>query len=253
MGKLSVIVSGGFWLAYHDVLPEFERRTGIAVHTLSGASQGTGPKTIKWQLENGAEIDAVILSEEGLAELVEIGQILDGSAVPLASVPLAAAVRQGSPKPDIGNVETFTRTLLKARSVVMPGSTSGLFVKNEIFPRLRIADRVSARVMTRGTDSTAALAAGEADLAIGPVSELVDQPGIELVGSLPDEVQLVQIFTSAIVASSKNIAQAKQLIDFLASDDTLTAIERSGMEPWGERSMRSRKSISARRSLTQVH
>src|SRR5579863_2199161 len=104
MEKLVVMISGGFSLAYHQVLPEFERSTGIAVTTLSGASQGTGPKTIKSQLEQGIDVDMVILSKEGLDELISAGRIAKGSEVPLASVPLGAAVRQGSVKPDISTV-----------------------------------------------------------------------------------------------------------------------------------------------------
>jgi molybdate transport system substrate-binding protein len=230
MDKLHVIISGGFSLAYHEVLPEFERATGIAVTNLSGASQGTGPRTIKYQLEHGADIDVVILSKEGLSELIVMGRIIDGSAAALATVPLAAAVRAGSPKPDIGEVASFKQALLDARLVVMPGSTSGLFVKNEIFPMLAIADTVSSRVMTRGTDSTALLAAGEADLAIGPLSELVGQPGIDIVGSLPADVQLVQVFTAAIVDTSQRLEQARRLIEFLTSDRTDNAIRKSGME-----------------------
>ena len=49
--QITVMISGGFFLAYQEVLPEFERDTGIAVTTLSGASQGTGPKTIRAQLD----------------------------------------------------------------------------------------------------------------------------------------------------------------------------------------------------------
>jgi molybdate transport system substrate-binding protein len=231
MDKLNVIVSGGFWQAYHAILPSFTRETGIAVNTLSGASQGVGPKTIRWQLAHGAAIDVVILSEEGLEELSADGRIADGSAAGLARAPLAAAVRQGCAKPDIGSVEALTRTLLDARLVVMPGSTSGLFVMNDIFPKLGIADRVRAKILPRGTDSTGALAAGEADLAIGPLSELIDQPGIEGVGPLPDAVQLVQTFTAAIVTTASRPEEAGQLIAYLASDRTASAIRRFGMEP----------------------
>jgi molybdate transport system substrate-binding protein len=102
-----------------------------------------------------------------------------------------------------------------------------------VFPRLGIADRVRAKVLPRGTDSTAALAAGEADLALGPVSELVGQPGIELVGPLPDAVQLVQVFTAAIVDTAHRIAEARRLIAFLASSRAAAAIRRFGMEPAG--------------------
>ena len=235
MEKLTVMISGGFSLAYRQVLPEFERSTGIAVTTLSGASQGTGPKTIKSQLEQGAEVDVVILSGEGLDELKAAGRIVAGSDVKLAGVPLGAAIRQGSPKPDISTVEALKRALLGARLVALPGSTSGIFMKNEVFPRLGIADKVSSKLFARGIESTNALAAGEADLAIGPVSEQVNQPGIEVVGALPDEVQLVQIFTAAIVKTAHNQEQAKRLIEFLASDQTTAAIRNSGMEPAGDR------------------
>jgi molybdate transport system substrate-binding protein len=233
MEKLTVMMSGGFSMAYRQVLPEFERRTGIAVTTLSGASQGTGPKTIKSQLEQGADADMVILSKEGLDELTAAGRIATGSETALASVPLGAAVRQGSAKPDVSNVDALKRALLNARLVALPGSTSGIFLKNDIFVRLAIADKVTSKLYARGIESTEALAAGEADLAIGPVSEQVNQPGIELVGPLPDEVQLVQIFTAAIVKTAHNPEQAKRLIEFLASNQTAEAIKNSGMQPVG--------------------
>ena len=70
------MISGGFALAYRELLPEFERTTGIKVVTGSGASQGTGPQTIKAQLERGAPADVVILSGEGLEELIAAGRIV---------------------------------------------------------------------------------------------------------------------------------------------------------------------------------
>ena len=233
--NLTVIISGGFSLAYHKVLPEFERLTGIAVTTLSGASQGTGPKTIKYQLEAGADVDVVIMSKEGLGELIALGRIAAGSDAELATAALGAAVRQGHSKPDISSVEAFKRAVVDAHLVAIPASTSGIFLKDDVFPRLGIADKVTSRVMARGTESTALLAAGEADLALGPVSELVDQAGIEPVGALPDEVQLIQMFVAAIVNTSRRPTPAKQLIEFLASGHTAEAIRCSGMEPAGKR------------------
>jgi molybdate transport system substrate-binding protein len=85
--------------------------------------------------------------------------------------------------------------------------------------------------MARGTESTALLAAGEADLALGPVSELVDQAGIEPAGVLPDEIQLIQMFMAAIVDTSRHQAQARQLMEFLASGKAAAAISSSGMGP----------------------
>ncbi len=173
----------------------------------------------------------MILSNEGLHELTQEGRILAGSAMALATAPLGAAVRAGTPHPAIDTVAALARTLAQARLVVMPGSTSGLFIQETVLPRLGIADTVRKRVFPRGTDSAAALAAGEADLALGPVSELVDVPGVEVVGALPDAVQLVQTFTAAILADSLALALARRLIAHLVSDRVAAAIRRTGMEP----------------------
>lgn len=231
--ELTVMSSGGFAHVYREVMPQFEADTHIKVTTLSGASQGTGPKTIKHQLENGTYTDLVILSKEGLNELDKANLIAEGSEVPLATTPLAVAIRQGTPKPNIGTLETFKQALLHARLVAMPGSTSGLFVRDEVLPKLGISDKVSLKLVPRGLDSTGMLAAGEVNLAIGPVSELIDQPGIEFVGVLPTEVQLVQVFTAAVTKSSRHRDNAAKLTGFLKSEQVAPAIKRARMEPAG--------------------
>jgi molybdate transport system substrate-binding protein len=233
--ELNVMISGGFSLAYREVLPAFQRTTGVAVATASAASQGTGSNTMKAQLERGARADVVILSREGLSELIAAGRIVGGSDVDLARVPIGAAVAAGKPKPEVATVDAFKRTVLNARSVAIPGSTSGIFLMNDVFPRLGIADKVSLKVGARGADATAMVAAGEADIVLAPVSELVNVPGIDFVGRLPPEVQLLQVFAAAIVAGSDRLDHAKRLIAFLASGETAAAIEKSGMEPLGNR------------------
>jgi molybdate transport system substrate-binding protein len=42
--QLNILISGGFAGAYEQLLPEFQRTTGIKVTTGSGASQGSARK-----------------------------------------------------------------------------------------------------------------------------------------------------------------------------------------------------------------
>ncbi|AUC98526.1 hypothetical protein CWS35_32985 [Bradyrhizobium sp. SK17] len=228
---IKVIISGGFAAVYREVLPEFERRSHIKVETGSGASEGTGPKTIRHQLANGIKADVVILSREGLQKLILDGRILAGSETGLATSALAAAVRAGSPRPDIGNDAAFRKAVIEAGRVVVPSSTSGQYVRDKIFPNLDLPDAVELTLEARGTESAAALRAGGANLAIGPISELVHEPGIELVGLLPKNLQLVQTFTAALVCDTKVPETARRLIDFLSSDNDrlLEAIKQAGM------------------------
>src|SRR5262245_36825902 len=189
--QLNVLISGGFSGAYEQLLPEFERTTGIKVTTGSGASQGTGPQTIAAQLARGVPADVVILSREGLTDLIAAKRIAPGTDVDLARVPLGVAVRAGTPKPDVSNVEAFKPVLLKAKTVAVPRSTSGIWLVTELFPRPGIADKVNVKVTARGTDATAMVAAGGADLAVMPVSEIVHAAGVDFAGNLAAEIQFV--------------------------------------------------------------
>lgn len=229
--SLRVVISGGFSGAYAALLPEFERASGIAVTTGSGASQGSGPQTIGAQLARGVAADVVILSREGLAELIAANRIAGGTDVDLARVGLGVAVRAGAAKPDLGSVDAVTRVLLKAGTVAVPGSTSGIWLKTDLFPRLGVADKIDVTMTPRGSDAAAMVAAGSAGLAVMPVSEILVGPGVDFAGALPPEIQMVQVFAAAVVAGSTAMAAASRLIEFLASPRAAETIGRSGMEP----------------------
>jgi molybdate transport system substrate-binding protein len=229
MAQLEVIISGGFSGPYNQMLPGFEQKTGIKVVTKSGASQGSGPKTIKAQLNAGVTADVVILSREGLAELMAQNKIAPNSDVDLAQAPLGLAVPTGNPKPDISTTKAFADALVKAKKIVVPGSTSGIYLKTELFPRLGISNQIEVQVTERGSESTAILAAHKANIAVQPSSELVNIPGIDYVGALPSDVQLIQTFSAAIIQNSPNQQAAKKLIEYLSSPSAAVPIKNSGM------------------------
>jgi len=233
--QLKVIISGGFSTAYRQLLPDFERATGITVTTLSGSSQGTGPETIAAQLGRGVAADVAILSREGLAELIAAGRIRAGSDVDLARAALGVSVRSGTRKPDIGTVEAFKEALVSARVVAVPASTSGIYLTSELFPRLGVVDKLDTKIMPRGSQSAALVASGGASIVVQPISELLHVPGLDFVGRIPAELQLIQTFAAAIVAGSTEVEVSRKFIEFLASDRAAAAIENNGMEPVGKR------------------
>ena len=230
-GAVNVLISGGFSSAYEQLLPEFERTSGIKVITGSGASQGTGPQTIAAQLARGVSADVVILSREGLGELIAANRIIAGTDVDLARVPLGVAVRAGTPKPDVSTVEAIKQILLRAKPVAVPGSTSGIWLRTDLFPRLGIVEKINVKAAPRGARATEMVAEGGADLAVMPVSEILHAAGVDFAGSLPPEIQFIQMFSAAVVAGSREIDGAKRLIEFLASARASEAIRKSGMEP----------------------
>ena len=231
MAHMNVLISGGFNGAYDQLVPEFEQANGITVTTGSGASQGTGPQTIAAQLARGVPADVVILSREGLSELIAAKRIVAATDIDLARVPVGVAVRAGTPKPDVSTVEGFKQVLLKAKTVVVPGSTSGIWLMTELFPRLGVAGKINIEVTPRGTGATAMVAAGDADIGVLPTSEIVYAPGVDFAGNIAAEIQFVQTFSAAIVAGSRELEASRRLIQFLTSVRASAVIRKSGMEP----------------------
>jgi molybdate transport system substrate-binding protein len=201
MCQLNVITSVGFAAAYNELVPVFQKSSRIAVSTKRFASQGNGPDTVPAQLRAGAVADVVIMSKEGPGELLAEGRIIPASAVDLAQARLGLAVRAGTPKPDISTVEAFRHMLLRSKSINAV-STTGLYLTEKLLPKLGIAGEVTGK--TKG-GTVATVATGEVEIAIRPVSELVNVPGIDFVGPVPEEVQYLSMFSAAIVAGSKEV------------------------------------------------
>ena len=136
-------------------------------------------------------------------------------------------VHADAPKPDISTVEALRDLLLRAKSINAL-STAGLYLTDKLLPNLGIAGEVASKIKG-GTVAT--VATGEVEIAIRPVSELVNVPGIDFVGAVPEELQYLSIFSAAIVAGSKQVDAGQRLIHFLGSEEAEAAIRRSGMEP----------------------
>ena len=230
--QVVVLISGGFSAAYQELLPQFEKSTGITVTTARGASEGGGrdaPLSISTELRSGQPADVVILSREGLAELVAEGRIVTGSNVDLASVPLGVGVRADTPRPDIGTADAFKQTLLQAKSIGIQ-STSATYLKTKVFPQLGIADALADKLSGAGA---AEVARGKVEMVALPVSEILPVRGVDLVGTIPADLQFVQVFAAAVVNGTKNPEAAKRLIDFLASENATPTVEKMGMQRGG--------------------
>jgi molybdate transport system substrate-binding protein len=224
--QLKVITSGGFRASYNAALPDFERSSGITVTTATGGSQGDGPNTIGAQLRRGAQFDVVIMAKEGLDDLMKEGRVVAGSDVDLAQTPVGVAIRAGGQRPDLSGVDAFKRSLLAAQRIGYINSTVGIYLTTKLFPQLGIAADVTPKLDPRGV---AAVAGGEVDMSIQPLSELRNVAGTEVAGLIPKEIQYISVFSAAVVKDAQQPAAARQLITFLLSQKADAAITNAGM------------------------
>jgi len=230
--EIRVLVSGSFSAAYLELVPEFQRATGHTVVTIGPApSSGTSPTSIPGRLQRGEPVDVVIMVGDALEGLVKQGKIAAGTRVDLARSGIGVAVRAGSPKPDIGSVDAFKRAMLEAKSLAYSSSASGIYLSTELFPRLGIADQVKGKSRMIESGFYSAVLRGEAEIALGQISEILPVPGLDFVGPLPAEIQKITVISAGIAAGAKEPDAATVLIKFLASPAAARAITKSAMEP----------------------
>jgi len=228
------MTSGAFTAAYLELVPEFERATRNKVVTSFGGSLGNRPETIPNRLQRGEPADVVILAASALDDLIKQGKVVAGSRVDLVRSSIGMAVRAGAPKPDISSVAALRQTLLRAKSIAYSASASGVYISTELFQRLGIADQVLAKSKNAEGQRVGALVArGEAEIGFQQISELLPEPGIDYVGPLPHDVQRVTVFSAGIVMGAKKPQQARALIKFLASENAISVIKKTGLEPVG--------------------
>jgi molybdate transport system substrate-binding protein len=231
-----VMISAGFYKVYAELGPAFERASGHRLVTTRGPSMGDSPEAIPTRLARGESADAVILDGGAADELGKRGMVRPASKVELARSLIGMVVREGAPKPDIGSVEAFRKTLLAAKSIAYSDSGSGTYLSTKLFAQLGVADQVAGKSRkVRGPPSgepvAAVVARGEAEIGFQQVSELIHVPGTAFVGALPADLQPGFSFAGAITASARQPEAAAALLRFLSSPEAAPVITRAGLAP----------------------
>jgi molybdate transport system substrate-binding protein len=227
---LVVASSGGFAAAYKQLVQQWQKDAGHEVRSEWGPSMGQTRNAIPQRLARSEPIDVVIMVGDSLDKLMASGQLVAGSKVVLADSTIACAVPHGAPKPDIRTVEGLKSALLAAGSVAWSDSASGEYIEREMLGKLGIADQVRPKGRKiPAVPVGEVVAKREADFGCQQRSELLPVAGIDIVGDLPDEVQLVTQFSAAIVAASTRQAQAREFLDFLSSPQNAKVIGDTGL------------------------
>jgi len=225
--QLNLLSSTAVQTVLEEVLAQHELASGdkIAVTIASSAS-------IMAKLKAGETPDMVILTREGIDELIKQGKVVANSRAEIASAGLGIAVKRGAPKPDISSVDALKKTLLSSRSVAYTATgASGLyFVK--LLERLGIAETMKPKsnVLTSGLAGDA-VARDESDLGVQMISEILAAPGAELVGPLPAEVQSTMVFTAGTLTGSARGVEAAALVQFLNTPAVGQVFKAKGLEP----------------------
>ena len=210
-----------------DLAAQAQQQGGIGI-----TFESVGGVDAARRVADGEAFDLVVLASDAIDKLQAAGRLLDGSKTDLVRSGVAAAVRRGAPRPDIGSAEALRQALLAARSIGYSTGPSGSALL-QLFDRWGLGDTLRARTVQAppGVAVGALVARGEVELGFQQRSELMFLDGIDLLGPLPAEAQIVTTFSAAVCSASAEAAAARELLALLNAPDTAAIKRRHGMEP----------------------
>lgn len=213
---LKVLSGGAAQGLVHALAPKFKTETGCDVDGTFGAVGA-----MRETLLAGAPTDIVILTKALVNDLEGAGQVAAGSAIDIGVVRTAIAVRQGDPVPPIGDAAAVRSALLAADGIYVPDlklSTAGIHFAG-MLGSLGIRAQVDKhlRVFPSGNIAMRELAsAGGRPIGCTQVTEILNTPGVALVGPLPQTLELATVYTAGICKRSGLADLAQRFATLLA-------------------------------------
>jgi molybdate transport system substrate-binding protein len=227
METIRMLSTLGLMGAMRSLSSAFEDATGIHVD-----ADFAPTLALLNRLRDGEAADLVILTREGLDEMIGEGRVVAESAADLARSFIGIAVRAGQVHPDISSEAALRKTLLAARSVAYSRlGASGVYFA-QLIVRMGIAAEINAKAAIVEQGFTAErLVSGEADLAVQQISELKQVVGIEVIGPIPHDLQTPAVFSAGRMANAEHADAADRLLRYLASPEVVPVLRQSGLEP----------------------
>lgn len=225
--ELKVMTSGGFTAAYKLLGLQYTQQSGDTFDTILGPSMGKAPQAIPNRLARGEHADVVIMVGYALDDLIKQGKVDPASRVELADSRIGLVVKAGAAKPAIGTDAELKALLVKAKSIAYSDSASGVYVEKELFKKLGMPAKGT---MIERLPVAEQVANADFEVGLQQVAELLPVPGVTYVGKIPEDVQSVTRFAAGIPVNAEHPAQAKALLQFLASPEVQPVVQSTGLD-----------------------
>ena len=228
--EIDAMITTAMKAAVEELAPPFERASGHALRVVYGPSGGLARR-----LDGGEAADLIVVESKVLEELIKQGKVTPGRT-DVARTGIGIAVRRGAPKPDVSSAEALKRTLLTAKSIGHTAPAGGGVTAAHIigvFEKLGIAAEVKPKVKLAagGPEGRVSVlvSSGEAEIGLQLVSELMSNPEVDVIGVLPDELQLIAILSAGITTGARQPEAAKAFIRHLAAPEAMTIYKTKGL------------------------
>jgi len=210
--------------------PEFEKRTGHKVHLTYIVIAAMQQK-----LAAGEKPDMVLMPVPAIDARAKDGILRGDARAALGTVRIALVVRKGAAAPDIATLDNFKKAMLEAKSVVHsnPAATPSGGHLAKVWEQLGIADAMKPKLTFRNAldGGAESVRKGEADIGLYPMSEVIAEKGVTVVGLIPADVQLNTVYGAAVLAANGAPEPAIAFVKFLADPANAGHWKHAGFEP----------------------
>jgi molybdate transport system substrate-binding protein len=211
-----------------EIRPEFERTTGHKLLIRYAPSA-----ELRRQIAAGEEFDVVLIFPGQIDDLIKQGKVTAGTRVDIARAGLGVAVKKGAAKPDIKSTDAFKRLLVNAGSIAYAAEgPSGIHLMG-LIERLGIAAETKPKLKPMGAGSlvVAPVAKGEVDIGVVSIPFILADPGAELLGALPLELQHYIVYSAGVAAAAKDANAARTFINAFSKPGSVSVMKSHGLEP----------------------
>jgi molybdate transport system substrate-binding protein len=229
------ILSGGAANGLVDALRErFRAATGLGIDGDFGPVGGMRDRVVA-----GEAVDLVILTRAIIDDLGRLDLVDPSSAADIGAVATGVAVAAGAERPDVSTPDALRSALAGASALFTADtrpSTAGAHVAR-MLAVLGLPADLDGRLRTfpAGQTAMAELARSGDTRALGctQATEIVNTPGVALVGALPPPHALSTVYTAAVARSAARPDAARALAALLTADAGGAERERAGFSAEG--------------------
>lgn len=222
---LVVLSSNATRAVLQSLKPALEQATGRTIEFRFSNSAA-----LRARILQGEHFDVAVLTAAAIDDLAASGALVSASRAEVARAGVGIAIKAGSTAPDISTPDALKKVFQTARSVAYVGQGATASVITALFERFGIAAEMQPKIRLV-SGAAEAVAAGEAEMGLTQISEILPVAGTTYVGPLPPTVQVFTLFKAAASTTASARDDAHKAIAVLTSPEASTLLTEKGMQP----------------------
>src|SRR5882724_634518 len=221
-GDVRLIATAAIREPLNAVLKQAEAIVGKPIVAEYCSARGN----LKDQILKGQDFEVAILLPDVDDEIQAAGKIAPGR-FEIARVPVAFGLRGETPNLDVSSPAAIKAAMLNAKSVKYSPTGAALMTVKKILSTLDIAEAIHDSSTVRGEIP---LAAGEYEINIYPLSEIIPNRKLKNLGAVIPQLQVPAIIEATVGKNAADPKAANALITFLQGPAIDQALKNFGME-----------------------